>query len=118
MYQKSKNSVNSKSDADKIFLPCPAKQTIDLFKSKYSVEILEQILIGNTHYGALLRSITTINPRILSSTLRHFEKEGILCREVFPTSPPQVEYTLSQKGLALKPIFKLLNEWHTEYYES
>ncbi|MGY3733619.1 winged helix-turn-helix transcriptional regulator [Lactococcus hircilactis] len=37
-------------------------------------------------------------------------------RKVLPTNPPQVEYTLTGKGTALKPIFDLLNLWHEKYH--
>lgn len=51
-----------------------------------------------------MRSVEGINPRILAQRLHDFEQEGILSRKVLPTSPPQVEYKMTKKGIALRSI--------------
>lgn len=115
MYQKSGNSSNTGVQQENLFLKCHAKETVEIFKGKFAIDILARILCGNLHYGTLLKDIPEINPRILSQRLRDFENNGILNREVLPTNPPQVEYTLTDKGLALKPIFDSFNHWYSEF---
>jgi DNA-binding HxlR family transcriptional regulator len=70
---------------------------------------------GNMHYGTLLRSVEGINPRILAHRLREFEQEGILLRKVLPTNPPQVEYTITEKGLALSKVVTAMKKWYQIY---
>lgn len=67
------------------------------------------------HYGTLLRSVEGINPRILAHRLHEFEQEGILLRKVLPTNPPQVEYTITEKGLALSKVVTAMKKWYQIY---
>ena len=94
---------------------CPARSVLNLLKGKYALEILSEIIDGNIHYGTLLRSVEGINPRILAQRLRDFEQEGILSRKVLPTSPPQVEYKMTNKGIALRSIVDEMKKWEKTY---
>ncbi|MEY8585353.1 MULTISPECIES: winged helix-turn-helix transcriptional regulator [Ligilactobacillus] len=94
---------------------CPAREVLNLLKGKFTLEILSEIMEGNMHYGTLLRSVEGINPRILAHRLREFEQEGILLRKVLPTNPPQVEYTITEKGLALSKVVTAMKKWYQIY---
>lgn len=83
-----------------------SKKGLEFTKGKFTLEILSEIINGNIHYGSLLRSVEGINPRILAQRLHDFEQEGILSRKVLPTSPPQVEYKMTKKGIALEVSLK------------
>ncbi|WP_294205152.1 winged helix-turn-helix transcriptional regulator, partial [uncultured Chryseobacterium sp.] len=43
------------------------------------------------------------------------EADGLVIREEFKELPPRVEYSLTEKGLALLPILYLLEEWEQKY---
>lgn len=94
---------------------CPARNVLNLLKGKYTLEILSEIIDGNIHYGTLLRSVEGINPRILAQRLRDFEQQGILLRKVLPTSPPQVEYKMTNKGIALRSIVDEMKKWEKTF---
>ena len=94
---------------------CPARSVVNVLKGKYTLEIWSEIMDGNIHYGTLLRSVEGINPRILAQRLRDFEQEGILSRKVLPTSPPQVEYKMTNKGIALRSIVEEMKKWEKTY---
>jgi DNA-binding HxlR family transcriptional regulator len=44
------------------------------------------------------------------------ESDGLVIREEFKEIPPRVEYSLTEKGLALLPILYQLEEWETKYH--
>ena len=96
---------------------CPARRVLNLLKGKFTLEILSEIIDGNIHYSSLLRSVEGINPRILAQRLHDFEQEGILSRKVLPTSPPQVEYKMTKKGIALRSIVEEMKKWEQTYGE-
>jgi DNA-binding HxlR family transcriptional regulator len=48
---------------------------------------------------------------MLSLTLRRLERDGLVSRTVFPTVPPQVEYTLTDRGRSLHAVLSGLVEW-------
>ena len=48
---------------------------------------------------------------MLTQQLRELEKDGLVIREQFNEIPPRVEYSLSEIGLSLKPIFLSIEQW-------
>src|SRR5262245_13331124 len=52
-------------------------------------------------FNALRRSIAGISQRMLTVTLRSLERDGLVRRHVRPTTPPEVEYSLTELGLSL-----------------
>ncbi|MDR0300403.1 MAG: helix-turn-helix transcriptional regulator [Streptococcaceae bacterium] len=96
---------------------CPARKVITVLKGKYTLEILSEIIDGNLHYGSLMRSIKGINPRILAQRLHEFECIGVLSRKVLPTNPPQVEYRMTEKGMALRKIVEEMKNWDKKFGE-
>ena len=43
------------------------------------------------------------------------EESGLLVRKVYPEVPPKVEYTLTETGYSLKPIFDAMYDWGADY---
>ena len=49
--------------------------------------------------------------KVLTSTLRGLEADGLISRKVFPEVPPRVEYELTDRGRSFIPIMQLLIDW-------
>lgn len=49
--------------------------------------------------------------RMLTVTLRRLQRDGLIDRTVLDTSPPQVEYSLTEVGHSLTNILKELVDW-------
>ena len=64
----------------------------------------------------LWRQIPDISQKMLTSTLRHLEDDGIIIREVFTEVPPRVEYRLSERGKSLMPHLDALIIWGLEHF--
>ncbi|MBB5079839.1 winged helix-turn-helix transcriptional regulator [Nonomuraea endophytica] len=62
-------------------------------------------------YNELHRSIEGISQRMLTRTLRGLEVDGLVRREVFPTVPPSVEYSLTPLGRTLLEPVSALADW-------
>jgi DNA-binding HxlR family transcriptional regulator len=52
-----------------------------------------------------------ISGRVLSERLKDLENQGIVKREVYPETPVRIEYSLTDKGLALEPIIREIEKW-------
>jgi DNA-binding HxlR family transcriptional regulator len=48
---------------------------------------------------------------MLTLTLRHLERDGLVTRELFPEVPPRVEYQLTALGRSLLEPMEGLMEW-------
>lgn len=59
----------------------------------------------------LQRRADGISQRMLTTTLRHLERDGFLKREVFPEVPPRVEYEMTSLGLSLLRPMEHLVAW-------
>lgn len=90
---------------------CPASDTFRRVGDKWSMLLV--ILLGTRPYrfNALHRSIEGISQRMLTRTLRTLETDGLVHREVFPTVPPSVEYSLTPLGRTLLEPLSALADW-------
>ena len=55
---------------------------------------------------------------MLTQTLRRMERDGLVCRTVFPVIPPHTEYELTELGTTLVPPLQSLCRWGNENYET
>jgi len=72
--------------------------------------IIYQLLNGPQRF-CTVEAAMPISARVLSERLKDLEKEGIVKREVFPETPVRIEYSLTEKGLALMPIMNEISKW-------
>lgn len=56
-----------------------------------------------------------ISGRVLSSRLKELEKQKNIERKVYPDYPIRVEYSLTEKGRSLEPVFKELERWSNQW---
>lgn len=94
---------------------CPVETTLQLIGSKWKVLILRDLMEGTKRFNELMRSVTGITQKVLTSNLRSMEEDGLLVRKVYPEVPPRVEYSLTETGRSLKPILDSMIVWGTEY---
>ena len=66
-------------------------------------------------YMQLRRQVGGSTQKMLTQTLRKLEKEGLVTRTVYPTSPPTVEYALTSLGEMLQAPLSELVQWARVY---
>jgi len=66
---------------------------------------------GPRRFCELTTVVEGLSDRVLSDRLRELEMEGILNRVVYPQIPVRVEYQLTEKGHALKPVIDAIHAW-------
>ena len=94
---------------------CPVEMTLQLIGDKWKVLIIRDLLTGTKRFSELMRSVTGITQKVLTSNLRSMEADGLVNRKVYPQVPPKVEYPLTETGLSLKPILDSMVQWGIEY---
>ena len=91
---------------------CPIRNVIARFGSKWA--FLTLLIIGEqgvVRFNELGRLIPDVSSRVLSSTLRTLEADGLVERKVYAVVPPKVEYRLTEVGESLLPLISQLTEW-------
>jgi DNA-binding HxlR family transcriptional regulator len=94
---------------------CSLRDVLDIIGGKWSMPIIYILSKGKMRFKELERSVEGINTRMLVKELKNMEANGIVTREVFPTVPPTVEYTLTHKGEKLLPSIISLHKWGQEF---
>jgi DNA-binding HxlR family transcriptional regulator len=78
---------------------------------KWSLLIVSTLGDGPVRFNELRRRIGDISQKMLSSTLKVLERDGLVSRTVLPTVPPQVDYALTDLGRDLLCPVAALAEW-------
>ncbi len=63
-----------------------------------------------------MESVEGINPKTLSARLKELERNGLIARKVYRENPPRVEYFLTEKGRALKPVLEQMGDFSLRYW--
>src|ERR1051326_6152238 len=94
---------------------CPINHTFSLVGKKFTVLIIRNMIHrGHNRFNQLLE-IEGINAKILLARLKEMEKDGLIERKVYAESPVRVEYSLTEKGLALEPILKQMSAYSMRF---
>ena len=93
-------------------MTCPIKHTLDIIGGKWKLFIVLQ-LFGSEQlrFSQLSKNIPGITNTVLSGCLRDMEKDGIILRHQFNEIPPHVEYSFSEMGRDLMPVFYAIMVW-------
>lgn len=100
---------------DKKIPDCPVEMTLQLIGDKWKVLIIRDLLTGTKRFNELMRSVTGITQKVLTSNLRSLETTGLIIRKVYPEIPPKVEYSMTELGHSLKPILDSMVIWGDDY---
>lgn len=97
---------------------CPVRKTLELISGKWRTHIIYELCRKRVcRFGELKKALPGITSTMLASTLRELEGYGIVYREQFNEIPPHVEYSLTDKGKAMLPIFCELAKWSENYID-
>ncbi|WP_339289709.1 helix-turn-helix domain-containing protein [Paenibacillus sp. FSL E2-0201] len=87
------------------------RQILDRVGDKWSVLIVVNLGAKALRFKELQRRCSGISQRMLTQTLRHLERDGIVWRKVTPTVPLTVEYGLTRLGESLLDPLTSIVEW-------
>jgi DNA-binding HxlR family transcriptional regulator len=97
---------------------CPIRNVLDEVGNKWSLLVMLSLVGRRRRFMDVKRSIGDITQRVLTQTLRKLERDGYVNRQVYPTSPPTVEYWLTPMGESLlEPMAKLIG-WANEHFST
>lgn len=94
---------------------CPLRDVLDRVGDKWSVLVVLHLGEGTHRFGELRRRVDGISQRMLTETLRHLERDGLVLRTVYPEVPVRVEYRLSELGCTLIEPISALASWAERY---
>ena len=84
---------------------------------KWTLTIVTLLRQETRRFGELRRSAEGISQKTLTITLRELERDGFVTRQIFPTIPPRVEYTLTTMGQDLVGLADRLMDFAEQHAE-
>jgi DNA-binding HxlR family transcriptional regulator len=78
---------------------------------KWTVLIVVLLGDGPKRFNEIRRIVGGISQRMLTFTLRGLERDGLVTRTVFPTTPQRVDYELTKLGSTLWEAVEPLSLW-------
>jgi DNA-binding HxlR family transcriptional regulator len=108
--------TQAKMDTERELYKCLVDAAIQVLRGKWKILILWKLQGESMRFGKLKRSIPGITEKVLIQQLRELEQHELIYRHDFQEMPLRVEYSLTQQGQKLKPIFDALWQWGEEHF--
>ena len=89
----------------------------DRLGDKWSLLVIVELTHGPLRFRQLQRAVGGISQRMLTLTVRHLERDGLVRRTVYPTVPAQVDYRLTEMGTSLTHLLRSLADWSLAHRE-
>lgn len=95
---------------------CPRyEHAAQLLGKRWTGLLLNALMSGPRRFCELTTLVEGLSDRVLSDRLRELEVESVVQRVVYPQIPVRVEYQLTAKGYALKPVVDAIHAWAQEW---
>jgi DNA-binding HxlR family transcriptional regulator len=96
---------------------CPSRTVIEVLANKWALYVLAALRRQDDpmRFNDLRRLLEGITQKMLTQTLRALERDGLVCRTVYPTVPPRVEYALTELGVEAGRLTTAIADWSIEH---
>lgn len=95
----------------------PVMDVLDMIGGRWKFPILYSLCQGKKRFKELERNLVGITPKMLTQELRCLESNDLVKREVFPTVPVTVEYSITEWGRTLEPVLQTIQQWGKQHRE-
>ena len=89
----------------------PLSRVMTLLGKRWAGMILSALMQGPLRFNEIKRSVPGVSDRILTERLGEFQELQLVSRAVTETSPLRVEYSLTDRGEAMRPAITELTHW-------
>ncbi|EON73561.1 winged helix-turn-helix transcriptional regulator [Lysinibacillus sphaericus] len=97
---------------------CPRfEKALKILNHRWNTLLIYQLLEGPQRFSSIKNNLN-ISSRVLTERLKELEIEHIVIRTVIPSTPVVIEYGLTEKGYALAPVLKAIEQWSAMWVDS
>jgi DNA-binding HxlR family transcriptional regulator len=87
---------------------CPLTECMALLGGAWTPNVIWYLSAGPRRFMELRVDMPGISAKVLSTRLRDLQRKGVVTRTVMPTTPPSVEYELTELGRELMPAIEAI----------
>jgi DNA-binding HxlR family transcriptional regulator len=89
----------------------PADYALKKIGGTWKMPVLYRLQKEPKRYSVLQRDIPHISQKMLTSTLKELESEGLIEKKVYNEVPPRTEYTLTSRGKEAIKVIKVIRDF-------
>jgi DNA-binding HxlR family transcriptional regulator len=89
----------------------PLAAALERVGDRWSLLVVEALLVGPRRFNELSEAVTGIAPNILADRLRRLEAVRVIRATPYSQRPPRFVYELSDEGAELAGALRLLADW-------
>ena len=95
---------------------CPVMPVVTMLQGKWKLQVIYELIIQSPmRFGELRKALSGITNTMLTNVLRDLEADGLVDRIQYNEIPPHVEYSRTDKGRDLLPVFYAITDWGLKY---
>ncbi len=91
--------------------PCPIERGMRVLGGKWTGSILWHLKDDPVRFNDLARMVNGASKKMIADRLRHLEAHGLITRQVMPTAPVSVHYSITDYGRTALNALDALREW-------
>ena len=95
--------MSEQESAVRELAPSPLADALTRVGDRWTLLVVQALLTGPRRFNELRRDVVGVSGKVLSQRLQRLHADGIVERRVMPTSPPTVEYELTEFGREVLP---------------
>jgi DNA-binding HxlR family transcriptional regulator len=99
---------------------CPSRTVLEVLANKWAIYILGVLRRHDrpVRFNELRRLLDGITQKMLTQTLKTLERDGIVLRQVYPTVPPRVDYSLTSLGREVGELTDAVATWSLHHVDA
>lgn len=97
-----------KSKVAPVHEKCPIGTCMELLGGAWTPNVIWHLSEGERRFSELQADMRPISAKVLSMRLKELERKGVVRRRVIDSSPPSVEYALTDLGRELVPAIEAI----------
>ncbi len=98
--------------------PCPVAKSLEFLGERWTLLLVRDLLRGPKKFQDFQASLPGVAPGVLSHRLKVLEDNGIVERQLYSEHPPRAEYSLTARGLELRPVVRALAIWGAKHLDA
>jgi DNA-binding HxlR family transcriptional regulator len=97
--------------------PAAVRKTLEIFSDPWTFAVLQEIFFGVRKFDEIQKNLG-ISRSVLTRRLNHLMAKKVIRRKLYSSHRRRFDYKLTERGLAMYPLFLLLKDWGERWLES
>jgi DNA-binding HxlR family transcriptional regulator len=95
---------------------CPIDFSLSFIDGKWKILILSHLYyFDKRSYSHFLDNLPGVSEKMLSQQLKELERDKLISKTIVSKKPYRVEYSLTDHGKTLTPLYQFLSDWGIQY---